>query len=130
MDPHDSLWHRVAPALTLLFVAPLVAEALPGATRPSVYVSFPPIFLSEMAVWGGGALFARYLVRRARLGAVHLLLLGLALALAEEFLIQQTSIAPLVIRLHGIDYARAWGVNYLYLLWALAYESVFVVLYP
>jgi hypothetical protein len=52
------------------------------------------------------------------------------LALAEECLIQQTSLAPLVIQLKGETYARAFGVNYVYLVWALMYESVYVVLLP
>jgi hypothetical protein len=54
----------------------------------------------------------------------------LALALAEECLIQQTSFWPLV----GADldhlYGRAWGVNWVYLLWALGYESIWAVVLP
>jgi len=125
-----SRWRRAAPALTLMLLAPLCAELLPGATRPSVYLGFPPIFLFELAVWGGMAVFVRFLVRRQQLGWPNLLLLGLAVAIAEEFLIQQTSIAPLVIKLKGIEYARAFGINYVYLLWALIYECLFVVLVP
>jgi hypothetical protein len=36
----------------------------------------------------------------------------------------------LVIKLKGQEYARAFGVNYVYLLWALIYESVMVVMAP
>jgi hypothetical protein len=36
----------------------------------------------------------------------------------------------MVIKLKGEEYARAFGVNYLYLLWALVYESLFVVFIP
>ena len=54
-------------------------------------------------------------------------LLAVGLAIAEECLIQQTSLAPLVIKLKGETYARAFGVNYVYFLWAIIYESVFVV---
>jgi hypothetical protein len=57
-----------------------------------------------------------------------LLFLGLALSVAEEFLIQQTSVAPMVIRLRGETWARAFDLNYVYFIWALAYESVWVVL--
>ena len=32
--------------------------------------------------------------------------------------------------LPGEPFARAWGINYVYFLWALFYESVFVVLIP
>jgi len=69
-------------------------------------------------------------VRRKGLGWPSMLLLALVLAVAEECLIQQTSLAPLVIQLKGQVYARAYGVNYVYLLWALMYESVYVVLLP
>jgi hypothetical protein len=56
-----------------------------------------------------------------------MLLLGLALAVAEEWIIQQTSIAPFTA---GHPYGRLWGVNWVYFLWALGYESVWVVLIP
>src|SRR5215831_6184230 len=104
-------------------MAPLLAEVLPGATRFSALFVFP----IEMCVWGGGALAIRYAVRRWRLGWLNMLCLALALAIAEECLIQQTSLAPMVLQLKGKVYARAYGVNYVYLLWALVYETVFVV---
>ena len=117
---------RMAPALTLAFAAPMFAEVLPGATRFSSIFVFP----IEMAVWGGGAVMARALIRSRRLGWWSLLFLGLALSIAEEFLIQQTSVAPMVIRLKGETWARASGLNYVYLIWALVYESAWVVLLP
>jgi hypothetical protein len=125
-DGSRGLLNRMAPALLLAFLALMFAEVLPGATRFSAIFVFP----IELAVWGGGALMARAIVRTRGLGWWSLLLFGLALAIAEEFLIQQTSVAPLVIRLKGETWARAFGVNYIYLLWALVYESVWVVLMP
>jgi hypothetical protein len=119
-------WRRIAPALTLMLAAPLLTEVLPGATRFSSIFVFPV----EVFVWGGGALLIRAAARRWRLGWLNLLLLALALAIAEECLIQQTSLAPMVIQLKGEVYARAFGVNYVYLLWALVYEAVFVVFLP
>jgi hypothetical protein len=119
-------WRRALPALTLVLLAPLTAEVLPGATRLSSLFVLPV----EMCVWGGGALLIRYAVRRWQLGWANMLALALALAVAEECLIQQTSLAPMVLRLRGETYARALGVNYVYLLWALAYEAVFVVILP
>jgi hypothetical protein len=117
---------RAAPGLFLMILAPLVAEILPGATRLSAIFVLP----IEICVWGGAALLIRYAVRRWQLGWGNMLLLALALAVAEECLIQQTSLAPLVIQLKGQTYARTFGVNYVYLLWALVYESVFVVFVP
>jgi hypothetical protein len=118
---------RLAPALTLMLLAPLIAEVLPGATRVSSLFVLP----LEMCIWGGGALLARAAVRHWKLGWLNLLVLGFALSIAEEFLIQQTSFAPMMVQIFkGADYARAGGVNYLYLLWALFYEGVLVVVVP
>ncbi|HEY4207193.1 MAG TPA: hypothetical protein VGM31_10280 [Puia sp.] len=114
---------NLAPAITLMLMAPLLTEVLPGATRFSSIFVLPV----EMCVWGGGALLIRYALRKYRLGWPSMVLMGLALAIAEECLMQQTSLAPLVIRLKGQTYARAFGVNYVYFLWALIYEPVFVV---
>ena len=119
-------WRRIAPALTLMVLAPLVAEVLPGATRLSAIFVLP----IEIVVWGGGALMIRAAARRRRLGWSGLLCLALSLAVAEECLIQQTSLAPMVLQIKGGAYARALGVNYVYLLWALFYESVLVVFVP
>ncbi|HEY4063048.1 MAG TPA: hypothetical protein VGM30_14180 [Puia sp.] len=116
----------LGPALTLMLLAPLLTEVLPGATRFSSIFVLP----IEICVWGGGALLIRYAVRKRRLGWPGMLLLALALSLSEECIIQQTSLAPMVIHLKGEVYARAGGVNYVYLLWALIYESVFVVFLP
>ena len=81
-------------------------------------------------MWGGGALMLRALARNLGLGWGSLILFGLGIAVAEEFVIQQTSFAPLVIKLKGVEWARAGGINYVYALWALGYEAVWVVLMP
>ncbi len=119
-------WSRALPGLTLIVLAPLVAEVLPGATRMSSIIVFP----LEMVIWGGGAAIARDVVRRLGLSWASLLLLALALSVAEECLIQQTSFASLVVQIRGVEYARAFGVNYVYFAWALIYESLFVVIVP
>ena len=122
----ESWLRRALPAVTLMVLAPMVAEVLPGATRISAIFVLP----IEIVIWGGGAVMIREVVRRRRLGWLNMLLLAVALAVAEECLIQQTSLAPMVIKLKGAEYARAFGVNYVYLLWALVYESLFVVFIP
>jgi hypothetical protein len=114
------------PIWTLILLAPFIAEVLSGATRLSVLFAFIP----ETMVWGCGALLCRELVRRWCAGGVSLLLLGLGLSIAEEFVIQQTSLAPLPFPGVHADYGRALGVNWLYFLFMLGYESVFVVLIP
>src|ERR1700755_3207753 len=86
-----SRWKRLAPAGTLIVLAPVIAEVLSGATR----LSYIFVIVPEMMVWGCGALLIREAVVRWRGGWPSLLSLGLALSVAEEFIIQQTSLAPL-----------------------------------
>jgi len=118
---------RIGPALALMFLAPLIAEVLPGATRISSLFVYP----IEVCIWGGGALLIREAVRRFGLGWLHTLFLALALSLIEECIVQQTSLAPMVFQaVPGEPFARAFGVNYVYFLWALGYEATFVVLVP
>ncbi len=124
--PKKSWFHSALPGITLMLMAALITELLPGATRLSSAVFFP----IETIIWGGGAVLARFFVRRYRLGWFNLLLLALALAVAEECLIQQTSFAPLIIKLKGVEYARAFGFNYVYFVWAMLYEALFAVVVP
>lgn len=134
MDIHPnartSVWQRAAPALLMMILAPTFTELLLGGTRLSTLIAFPPVLLMEILVWGGGAVLLRGLARKLKLGWNSLLLFALALAVAEEFVIQQTSLAPLVIQLKGVEWGRAGGINYVYALWALVYEAAWVVLFP
>jgi hypothetical protein len=114
------------PSLTLAILSPLIAEVLSGATKFSVIFALVP----EILVWGCGALVIREVVRRWRGDWTSMLLLGLGLSIAEEFLIQQTSLAPLPFPGALAHYGRAWGVNWVYFLFMLGYESVWVVLVP
>jgi hypothetical protein len=127
---YRSFWSRIAPGLMMMVLPPIFTEWLLGGTRLSAIIGFPPIVFMEIIVWGGGALMLRALVRKLGLGWGSLILFGLAIAVAEEFVIQQTSFAPLVIKLKGVEWGRAGGINYVYALWALAYEAVWVVLMP
>ena len=113
------------PIWTLLLLAPFIAEVLSGATRTSVLF----VYIPEVMVWGVGALLARELVRRWRAGGVSLLCLGLALSIVEECIVQQTSLAPMPFA-GSHDYARVWGINLVYFLFMLGFESVWVVVVP
>lgn len=114
------------PSVTLAIISPLIAEVLSGATKVSVLFALVP----EILVWGCGALVIREVVRRWRGGWTSMLLLGLGLSVAEEFVIQQTSLAPLPFPGALAGYGRAWGVNWIYFLYMLGYESIWVVLLP
>src|ERR1700687_2198201 len=109
-----------------MFLAPVLAEVVSGATKLSYILALVP----EILVWGGGALSIRELVRRWGGGWTSVFFLGLGLAIAEEFLIQQTSIAPLPWLGNTPTYGRVWGVNWVYFLYMPGYESVWVVLVP
>jgi hypothetical protein len=101
-----SRWHRIGPIIALLLLAPVISEVLYGATRLSVIF----VLIPEILTWGCAALLIREWVHRWHKGWQGLLLLGIALAIAEEWIIQQTSIAPLV-GLAKQAYGRVWGVN-------------------
>ncbi len=117
---------RIAPILTLLVLAPLIGEVMSGATL----LSYIAVLVPEIMVWGCGALVIRDVVRRWRGGWTSVLLLGLGLSVAEEFVIQQTSIAPLPWMAANAIYGRVWGVNWPYFMFQLGFESVFIVLVP
>ena len=117
---------HLAPAFTLVFLAPFIGEVLSGATR----VSFLFAFVPELMMWGCGALIIRELVKRWGGGWTSMLLLGLALAVFEECVVQQTSLAPLPWPAISAEYGRAYGMNWIYFLYMLGYESVWVVLVP
>jgi len=119
-------WQRIGPVLTLLLLAPVIGEVMSGATR----LSFILVLVPEIMVWGCGALIIRELVRRWRGSWTSLLLLGFGLAIAEEFIIQQTSIAPLPWLGDRPAYGRVWGVNWPYFIFMLGYEAIWIVLVP
>ncbi|MFZ0968767.1 MAG: hypothetical protein WAN13_10875 [Candidatus Acidiferrales bacterium] len=124
--PKLSAWGRVAPPVALILLAPLIGEVLSGATRMSFIFALVP----EIMVWGCGALIIRETVRRWGGGWTSILLLGLALSVAEEFVIQQTSLAPLPWAAESPGYGRLWGINWVYFLFMLGYESVWIALVP
>lgn len=122
----QSRWQRIGPVLTLIVLSPFIAELLSGATRLSViYVLVP-----EVMTWGCGALIIRELVRRWQGGWASLLLLAPTIAIAEEIIIQQTSLAPLAFAGSNASYGRMFGVNWAWLLAMLVFETFAVVLVP
>lgn len=122
----QSRWQRIGPVLTLIVISPFIAELLSGATRLTViYVLIP-----EIMTWGCGTLIIRELVRRWQGGWASLLLLAPTIAIAEEIIIQQTSLAPLVFAGSNASYGRMFGVNWAWLVAMLVFETFAVVLVP
>src|SRR5262249_32215827 len=118
---------RIAPIITLLVLAPIIVEFLFGSTQLSnIYLLLP-----QIGVYGAGALLIRSLVRYRGRGYGAILLLGLAFAVAEECVILQTGLAPLFVAIDPQHiYGRSLGVNWVYLLSQLGYESVWAIVIP
>lgn len=120
--PRAAARSGVLPAIVLVVLSPLVVEVLYGSTPiTKIWLVVP-----EMLVYGCGALIIRTLVRRLGLGWGSLLLLGFAYSLAEECVILQTSLQPIVFTSTG----HALGVDWIYLLEMLVYEPVWAILIP
>jgi hypothetical protein len=88
-----TLWRRVAPALGLFFLAPLVAEYLlgnvPVGAIAGVFILAP--------MYGGGALLIREVARRAGRGWPTILVLALAYGVLQPTLIDHTMFTPPVV---------------------------------
>src|SRR5258705_564637 len=111
---------RVAPVITLLVLAPVIAEFLFGATHLTTLY----LLIVQVGAYGCAALIIRDLVRRQYKGWVAILVLGIAYALVEECVMLQTSLYPLFAVDPNHIYGRTLGVNWIYLLCLLGYESV------
>ena len=92
---------RPAPAITLFFVAPLVAEFLLGNLPIKLIGAL--IVLAPM--YGGGALLIREIVRRAGRGWPTILLLALTYGILEEAFTTQSLFNPnyLNMNMHLLD---------------------------
>lgn len=88
-------------ALTLFFIAPLVAEYLLG-DFPVTFL-WPLIMMTPM--YGGGALLIRELARRTGRGWPTILLLGGAYAIIEEAFTTQSLFNPHYLGMHLLSHA-------------------------
>lgn len=95
-------WRRVAPALGLFFLAPLVGEYLlgnvPFSALAGVFILAP--------MYGGGALLIREVARRAGLGWPTILVLALAYGVFQPSLIDHSMFHPPL--LEGLDFGDAY----------------------
>jgi hypothetical protein len=95
--------HRSIPAaITLFFLAPIVAEFLLG-DFPATWL---PLLIIIAPMYGGGALLIRELTRRAGRGWPTILLLGAAYAIIEEAFTTQSLFNTHYLGLHLLT--RAW----------------------
>jgi hypothetical protein len=96
--------HSIAAAVTLFFLAPLVAEFLLG-DFPATWL---PLLILLAPMYGGGALLIRELTRRTGRGWPTILLLGVAYAIIEEAFTTQTLFNPDIYGLHAHLLSHAW----------------------
>jgi hypothetical protein len=112
--------------VVLAVLAPFTVDVLFGATTITAAIAV----LAEIPSYGFAALLIRGVARRRDRGFPAVVLLGIAYALTAEFLIVQTSLAPLGPLQPYPGYGRAAGVNWPYLVWALGYESLWGIAMP
>jgi len=126
---HSALirWRAAAPIAVLVFLSPVLAELLLGVVR----ISNVWLLIPEMGVYGFAALIIREVARRRQRGWGTILLLGIAYALAEECVILQTSFTPQFFPpAFSANFGWAFGVQWIYLVAMLWYESVYAIVLP
>ncbi len=119
---------RLAPALLLFVLSPLIAEYLSGSMSMSQIGYLP--FMAML--YGGGAILARELARRAHRGWATILLLGLAYGIIEEGFADQALFNP---HFHGfrlLDYGfvPAIGMAAPWTIYVLTIHIVWSVMVP
>ena len=100
LSTSPSTLRRVAPALTLLVLSPLVSEYLLG----DFSIRQLGILVGLLPLYGGGALLVREITRRGGRGWPTMILLALAYALIEEGLLTQSLFNPNYAGLRLLDY--------------------------
>jgi hypothetical protein len=88
--------NEISAAITLFFVAPLVAEFLLG----DFPLKWLPLLLVLAPMYGGGAIVIREMTRRCGRGWPCILLLGAAYAVLEEAFVTQSLFNPDYLHMH------------------------------
>jgi hypothetical protein len=113
---------RVAPALALLIIAPLIAEFLLGDFNIR-QIGFVIVFIP---IYGVGALLIRELTRQARRGWPTMMMLSLAYALILEGFTNQTLFNPNYAGQRLLDYGfvPAFGTSFNFAVYVLTLHAV------
>lgn len=119
---------RLAPAIGLFFLAPLVGEFLLG----NLPITWLWALISLAPLYGGGALLIRETARRLKLGWPGIVLLGLAYAVVEEALVTQSLFNPnyLGLRLLDYGYISSLGIGAWWTLFVLAIHTIWSTTVP
>jgi hypothetical protein len=119
---------RFAAVFTLAVLAPAIAEYLSGSMSLAQIGALPVM----LALYGGGAVLIRESVRRAGRSWPSILLLGLAYALIEEGLADQSLFNPNFLGLHltAPGYIPALGIGLPWTLYVLAIHVIWSIAVP
>ncbi len=122
LTPAARTLRRIAPALALLVIAPLIAEFLLGDFNIR-QIGYLAVFVP---VYGAGALLVREIARRARRGWPTMLLLALACALILEGFANQTLFNPSYAGQRLLDYGfvPALGTSFNFTVYVLTLHVV------
>src|SRR5215475_2560979 len=99
---------KYLPALSLVLIAPLVAEVLPG----SAPITHPGVLPLIVLIYGPGVLLIRDVVRVRSLGWTSILLLGAAYGILEEGIALASLFNPSLY--NAATWGRIGGVNIVY----------------
>ena len=124
----SSTLRRVAPAVGLFLLAPLVAEFLLG----NLPLTMLPALIALAPLYGGGALLIREVVRRRGQGWPSLVLLTLAYGVLEEGLTTQSLFNPDYAGQRLLDYGfvPALGIGLPWTLYVLGLHTVWSISVP
>ena len=119
---------RVAPAIALFFLSPLVAEFLLG----DFTLAQLPFLVALAPAYGGAAVLIRELVRRAGRGWPSIILFALAYGLIEEGLETQSLFNAGYLDAHLLDhgYVPALGIAIPWTLFVLTLHTVWSISVP
>ncbi|GAA0576407.1 hypothetical protein [Rhizomicrobium electricum] len=119
---------RIAAVVTLALLSPLIAEYLSGSLSLAEIAAMPVM----LAMYGGGAVLIRETVRRSGRGWPSILLLGLAYALVEEGIADQSLFNPNFEGLRLLDpgFLPALGIGVPWTLYVLAIHVIWSIMVP
>ncbi len=114
----------------LYVVAALCGEVLPGSTPILAFLD-PHSWVYLVALYGSGAVIARELVRRRKLGWWNLLILGAAYGVLEEGMIVTSWFNPFWADAATLgEKGRALDINWIWAVGLTAYHAVMSVTIP
>jgi hypothetical protein len=119
------MFRRIAPALVLFVLSPLIAEVLFGATPLSRLGGL----LLVGPLYGGGVVLIRELARRGTRPWVRIGLLAVAYAIFEEGLALRSMFDPVMFNAGQLG-GRAFGVNWVWVIWTVGYHLVWSISIP